>query len=122
VTGAQAKLTLAVPASFSGSTRQLDVVVTPSLPIAGPPAGVLYQSTSAPVVTAGQPFAVQGDATGITGDYYVVAVLYMQGGGQFSPKAGTDYDAFASQKVHFDGSAIDLGTMKLALDGADAGP
>jgi hypothetical protein len=96
--------------------------VTASLPIAGPPAGVLFQSSTAPAVTAGQPLVVHGDATGITGDYYVVAVLYMQGGGQFSPKPGVDYDAFGAQKVHFAGAAIDLGAMKLVLDGADAGP
>jgi hypothetical protein len=110
-----------VPATFTGSVRKLDVVVFSSLPILGPPAAVLYESAT-PGVTAGQPLTVHGDVSTVHGDYFVVAVLYMQGGGQFSPKAGVDYDAYGTQKVHFDGSAVDLGTMRLSIDGADAGP
>jgi len=115
-----AQLVLTVPASFTGTTRELDVVVTPTLPIAGPPAGILYQAES-PVLTAGQSLTIHGDATGISGSYYVVAVLYMQGGGEFSPTPGKDYEAQSSSTAKFDGAAIDLGTMALTLAGSDGG-
>lgn len=116
-----AKLVLDVPATFSGATREIDVVVVPQLPVAGPPAGILFQETS-PAVTAGQPMTIHGDATGVTGENYVVVVLYMQGGGSFAPKAGVDYVAQSSAKVDFNGAAVDLGTLKLSLAGGDGGP
>ena len=113
-----AKLVLNIPSSFTGTTRELDVVVTPTVPMAGPPAGILYQLKN-PVVTAGQALTIHGDATGIKGSYYVVVVLYMQGGGQFSPTPGIDYTVQTTATVSFTGSAIDLGslTLKLAGDG-----
>jgi hypothetical protein len=112
----EAKLVLTVPATFTGTTRELDVIVTPVVPVAGPPAAILAQIEN-PVVTPGQPLVVHGDATGVTGSYYVVAVLYMTGGGQFSPAKGVDYEAQTATKVTFDGGPIDLGTMTLALAG-----
>lgn len=51
--------------------------------------------------------------TGPAGEYFVVVVLYMQGGGVFSPKAGVDYQAGTMAKVKFDGKAVDLGTLDL---------
>ncbi len=120
VPGNDAQLVLTIPANFTGTTRELDVVVTPTLPIAGPPAGILYQAES-PVVTAGQSLTIHGDATGISGSYYVVAILYMQGGGQFSPTPGKDYEAQSSATMKFDGKAIDLGTLSLSIAGSDGG-
>ena len=115
-----AKLVLVVASSFTGTTRELDVVVVPKLPVAGPPAGVLYQAEQ-PVMTAGQSVTIEGDATGITGENYVVVVLYMQGGGSFQPKPGVDYAVASSSKLAFDGGPIDLGTLDLALVTADGG-
>lgn len=114
-------LVLQVPATFKGTPRELDVVVTATLPIAGPPAAILYQQKS-PTVTAGTSLSIPADATGVEGNYYVVAVLYMQGGGQFSPASGIDYEAQSAKTFSFNGSSLDLGTMSLALVGADAGP
>jgi hypothetical protein len=116
-----ATLTLEVPATLIGTPRQLDVVAFSSLPIKGPPAAVLYERAS-PAVTPGVPIVVRGDVTGVTGELYVVAVLYMNGGGQFSPKAGVDYAAYGTKTVRFDGAAMDLGSMKLTLEAVDGGP
>jgi hypothetical protein len=119
--GADVKLVLDVPAAYTGAAREIDVVVVPQLPVAGPPAAILYQQKS-PTVTAGAPWTIHGDATGVSGQYYVVVALYMQGGGSFSPKAGVDYVAESSAKVAFGGGPVDLGTMKLVLAGGDGGP
>ena len=110
---AKATLKLNVPADFSGTTRELDVVLVPSIPPAGPPAAVLV-ANKMPVVTAGKAIDLSADvATVPPGDYFVVAVLYMDGGGTLSPKAGVDYQAATSAKVKFDGKSVDLGTLDL---------
>ena len=107
-------LTIKIPSSFTGTTRQLLVVTEAALPPMGPPAGILYQAMT-PQLTAGQKVNVTLDTSGTTGDYYVLVALYMQGGGMFSPKAGIDYQVATTMKVHFDGSAHDLGELDLAL-------
>jgi hypothetical protein len=116
-----AKLVLDVPPSYHGAPRELDVVVVPQLPVAGPPAGILYQAKN-PTIAAGQALTIHGDASGISGSNYVVVVLYMQGGGTFSPMPGVDYEAQSSMPAAFDGKPVDLGTMHLELVSADGGP
>ena len=109
-----AKLKVNVPATYTGTARQLVVVVEASLPPMGPPAGILLQK-NAPTVTAGAALSVDGDPAGLSGDYYVLVVLFMPGGGTQSPKSGIDYVASSATKVHFDGTSVDLGQVDLAL-------
>jgi hypothetical protein len=47
---------------------------------------------------------------GETGDYHVVAVLYVEGGGKFQPKSGVDYMA-SSEKV-----TLGQGKVEVTLD------
>jgi hypothetical protein len=108
--------TLAIPATFSGETTKLVVAAFSKLPVAGPPDGGILMQVESPALTAGGTFAVEGDVTGISGDYFVLAVVYMKGGGSFSPKDGVDYDAATAKALAFDGkSAVDGGTMSLAI-------
>ncbi len=109
---ATATVTVRVPADFTGTPRQLLVAAFDSFPVTGPPAGILYQGM--PALTAGQSLQLSGDATGLGGTEQVLAVLYVQGGGQFSPQPGVDYTS-APEQVTFTGAAIDLGTLTLAL-------
>ena len=105
-------VTVKVPSDFKGTPRQLLVAAFDNFPVTGPPAGILYQGT--PTVTAGASLQLTVDATGLSGTKYVLAVLYVQGGGQFSPMPGVDY-ASAPETVTFTGKAMDLGTLTLAL-------
>lgn len=111
---AKAAVKIKVPSTYTGTARQIVLVVEDSLPPMGPPAGILLQQNT-PAVTAGGTLSLEGDPSGLNGDYYVLAVLYMQGGGMLSPKAGVDYVAQSAAKVHFDGKSIDLGELDLAL-------
>ena len=111
---AKATLKVKVPSTYTGNARQLVVVVEPSLPPMGPPAGILLQE-NAPTVTAGATLHADGDPAGLSGDYYVLVVLFMQGGGTQAPKSGVDHLATSAAKVHFDGNAVDLGELDLAL-------
>lgn len=107
---------LAIPASFSGETSKLVVAAFSKLPVAGPPDGGILAQIDAPKLTAGGTFDLEGDITGIDGKYYVLVVVYMKGGGTFSPKDGVDYDTATSMALEFDGKkSLDAGTLTLAL-------
>ena len=73
------------------------------------------------VVTPGASLHLPADASGLSGAKQLLAVLYVQGGGQFTPTPGIDY-ASAPAAITFPTGA-DLGTLTLALVAAvDGGP
>jgi hypothetical protein len=109
-----ATLKVIVPASYTGKAKSFYVVLSPSVPLAGPPSAVLYQAMS-PTFTAGQPIDVSGDPGVAKGDFYVTVVLLQEGGGSLSPKAGIDYTVSSATKFTFAGKSLDLGTLTLAL-------
>ena len=82
--------TFNVPASMSATPARLLVGFYKSLPPAGPP-DKLGAQIDAPLASAGKPYALKMKGIDVTGDYFVYAVLYMPGGGQFQPKKGVDY-------------------------------
>jgi hypothetical protein len=104
---------IAVPSTYTGQARQILVAAFDNFPVTGPPSGVIYMADN-PVLTAGQTVTLTGDASKLTGTKYVIAVVYMTGGGTFSPKAGVDYES-SDEKIVFTGQPIDLGTLTLAL-------
>ena len=117
---ATSTVNVVVPSDFKGTPRQLLVAAFDQIPVTGPPAGILYQGT--PAITAGATLTLTADATGLSGSKQVLAVLYVQGGGQFSPMPGVDYES-APETVTFGGSAASLGTLTLALvPVVDGGP
>lgn len=118
--GHAARIVLQIPAGYTGTLAKLDLVYNATPQLLGPPTGTLYEGTPTGVA-AGMPLTVTGDATGVRGDYYVVAVLYMQGGGTFVPKPGVDYVAESPAPIAFDGTAIDLGTLPVVVAPADGG-
>ncbi len=112
---ARSRLELAVPAGFTGTTRRLLVVLSRTMPLAGPPAGILL-SEDAPVLSAGGVRTLQLDTSATQGGpFYIVAVLFMQGGGQQAPMAGVDYAGYSTRTFTFAGAAQELGRVDLAL-------
>lgn len=99
--------TFNVPASLSATPARLLVGFYKSLPPAGPP-DKLGAQIDAPVVTAGKPYALKMKGIDVTGDYFVYAVLYMPGGGQFQPKKGVDYVTQSATAFKLDGKAKTL--------------
>jgi hypothetical protein len=108
------QLVLNVPASYSGSARQLAVVGVKHLPVGGPPDAV-FLLDNMPMPHGGQPMTLALDTSSASGPLYVVAVLYQQGGGQYSPKSGVDYVAQSASTLDFTGAAMDLGSLDLAI-------
>jgi hypothetical protein len=96
--------TISLPDGFSGEIRQLMVTLATELPVTGPPAAILATIDNVDADSDGE-----GDVdqilnpsrdlvlalpdVGVTGDYHVVVVLFMEGGGQFAPVSGVDYMA-----------------------------
>ena len=111
---ATSQLVLQVPASYSGMPRQLAVVGVKHVPVAGPPDAV-FLLDNMPAPHAGQPMTLTLDTSSASGALYVVAVLYQQGGGQYSPKSGVDYVAQSASTVDFTGAAMDLGSLDLVI-------
>ncbi len=111
---AMSQLVLQVPAGYSGSARQLAVVGVKHLPVGGPPDAV-FLLDNMPMPHGGQPMTLALDTSTASGQLYVVAVLYQQGGGQYSPKSGVDYVAQSASTFDFTGAAMNLGTMDLVI-------
>lgn len=108
------RLVLQVPASYTGTARQLAVVGVQHVPVAGPPDSV-FLLDSMPMPQSGQAMTLALDTSSATGALYVVAVLYQQGGGQYSPQSGVDYVAQSASTFDFTGAAMDLGSLDLVI-------
>jgi hypothetical protein len=113
-------LRLTVPRDYSGTPRQLAIVLVNSLPVTGIPAAFL-KFVDNPTVAAGQEITLTGDVPANRGSFKVLAALYMQGGGQFTPTPGTDYDAATANFFDITGASVDFGTLPLALHTATDG-
>lgn len=113
-------LRLTVPRDYTGTPRQLSVVLVNSLPVTTIPAAFLYTKDN-PTVAAGQELTLSGDVPTNRGSFKVLAVLYMQGGGFFTPTAGKDYDTASANFVQITGQSVDFGTLPLAFHTATDG-
>ena len=113
-------LRLTVPRNYTGTPRSLSVVLVNSLPVSTIPSAFLLTRDN-PTVVAGQDIVLQGPLPTNRGPFRVLAVLYMQGGGLFTPKAGTDYDVASAANVNITGATVDFGTLPLALHTATDG-
>ncbi len=102
-------VTASLPDGFNGNISRFMVTLASSLPVMGPPAAVLADISNDDSDGDGIPDVdniLSGDKdltlafkdAGLTGDYHVMVVLYMEGGGVFQPVPGVDYMA-ASGKL-----------------------
>ncbi len=99
--------TFNIPAWLTATPARLLVGFYKSLPPAGPP-DKLGAQIDAPATSAGKPYALKMKGIDVTGDYFVYAVLYMPGGGQFQPKKGVDYVTQSATAFKLDGKAKTL--------------
>ncbi len=100
---------ISLPEGFGGNTSKLLVTLAGSLPVMGPPAAVLVDISNVDIdedgigdvdniLSASKDLTLAIPDAGLAGEYHVVVVLYMEGGGIFQPLPGVDYMG-ASQKV-----------------------
>jgi hypothetical protein len=100
--------TISLPAGFDGEISSLMVTLVDELPVTGPPDVTLATITNGDadedgigdvdrILHPGRDLVLAFDDVGVTGEYYVMAVLYMEGGGVFQPMPGVDYMATSGQ-------------------------
>ncbi len=108
--------TLSVPDTFDAQPTQLIVTLANSLPVTGPPAAVLVLIVNADadgngrgdvdeILSATRDFVLAHEDVGLSGEYHVVAALYVVGGGLFQPVPGVDYLASSEKIVFGEGKA-----------------
>ena len=113
--------TLSLPDGFSGEIRQLMVTLATELPVTGPPAAILAtidnvdtdgdgQGDVDQILNPSRDLVLAMEDVGVAGDYHVVVVLFMEGGGEFAPVPGIDYMA-ASAPL-----SLGLGQVEVALE------
>ncbi|NNE72789.1 MAG: VCBS repeat-containing protein [Acidimicrobiales bacterium] len=120
-----AVITVSVPDDFDPDITRFILTLATELPVTGIPAGLLavIENTDADLdgepdvdqlLIPGQDLVLSFDDVGLAGDYYVVAGVYVEGGGDFQPVPGVDY-LTASELVTFgEGTArlnIELGDL-----------
>ena len=111
-----------IPSDFTGEPSRVLIAAASKLPLAGPPDGGLLLQDNAPQITPGGTYEFKADASALKGKYFVLAILFVKGGGTFAPKAGVDYDVATANPLDFDGTtALDTGPLTLMLHQAGDG-
>jgi hypothetical protein len=102
------------PANFSGTPRQLALALYTTVPPAGPPNAILA-TLDAPALAPCARFPVVVQPMLETGDFYVWANLYMEGGGTFVPVNDIDYTAVTDAAVALTGAPAVVSDLNLSL-------
>ena len=116
--------TLSVPDDFDGQITTLMLTLASNLPVTGPPAAVLATIENVDndgdgigdvdrILNGSRDLTLTVEDVGLTGDYHVVAVLFMEGGGVFAPVPGIDYMA-SSERQTFGAGQVNV-TLDLEL-------
>jgi hypothetical protein len=102
--------TLSVPDDFDGQITTLMLTLASQLPVTGPPDAVLATIENVDndndgvgdvdaILNANRDLTLSIEDVGVTGDYHVVAVMFMEGGGVFAPVPGVDYMAASDSRT-----------------------
>lgn len=103
--------TISLPKDFIGTISSLTLTLVGTLPITGPPDKILATVTNDDkdgdgigdvdaILSPSRSLILATEDVEMNGDFFVMAVLYMEGGGTFQPMPGIDYMA-TSPKLTF---------------------
>jgi hypothetical protein len=107
---------ISLPEGFGGTVSRLMVTLAGSLPVMGPPAAVLADISNGDsdgdglgdvdnILNPARDLTLAFADAGLAGEYHIVVVLYMEGGGTFQPVSGIDYMAASGKLVLGQGQA-----------------
>ena len=115
--------TISLSDSFSGNTRSFMLTLSETMPPAGPPIPLAIinnidkdgdgELDVDQILSASKDLVLAIEDVGVTGDYHVVAGLYVEGGGQYEPLPGVDYMA-ATEKLTLGAGQVSI-ELELAL-------
>ncbi len=106
--------TISLPEGFEGQISSLMLVMDDQLPITGPPDVTLATIQNVDndndgtgdidqVLNSSRDLVLSVEDVGVAGQYHVMAVLFMEGGGTFAPVPGVDYMAASGLLTFGDG-------------------
>ena len=106
--------TIRLPSDFDAPVTKLIVTLAEELPVTGIPAAILATIDNVDADEDGELDVDQilsGDRdlvlpikdVGETGDFHVVAALYVEGGGEFIPTPGVDYQGESEMRTFGEG-------------------
>lgn len=112
---------ISLPEDFSGQATKLLITLANEVPVTGIPVAILATIENSDldgdgegdldqILNPSKDLVLAMEDVGVTGDYHVVAALYMEGGGQFQPVPGVDYLA-SSEKL-----ALGQGRVEVPLE------
>ncbi len=101
---------LSVPDDFDGPVTSLVLTLSSQFPVTGPPDAVLATIQNVDndgngvgdvdqILSASRDLTLSVTDVGVAGDYHVLAVLFMEGGGVFAPVPGVDYMAASGPRT-----------------------
>ena len=116
--------TISLPDNFSGNITKLLITLADEIPVTGMPVAILANIDNVDkdgdgeldvdqILNPSRDLVLALEDVGVTGEYYVVAALYMEGGGQFQPVPGVDYMA-SSGKLNLGSGKAEV-ALELAL-------
>jgi hypothetical protein len=116
--------TISLPDGFDEKITKLVVLLTRDVPLKGIPKSILATIDNIDkdgdgeldvdqILSPSHNLVLAMEDVGETGDFHVVAVLYVEGGGKFQPKSGVDYMA-NSEKLTFGEGTVEA-TIDLVL-------
>jgi hypothetical protein len=106
--------TISLPDGFDQTINKLVVLLTPEVPLRGIPKAILATIDNVDKdgdgeldveqsLNASRDLVLSIPDAGVTGEYHVMAVLYVEGGGRFQPKWGVDYVANSEKRTFGEG-------------------
>ncbi len=110
--------TISLPDGFDQTITRLVITLANEIPVTGMPVAILaaVENTDADgdglndvdqILSPGHDLVLAIDDVGTAGDYHVVVGVYVEGGGQFMPVAGTDLVA-ETDKVTFGEGPVEM--------------
>ena len=105
---------LVTPPDFEGTTRSLAIALYTSIPPAGPPNAILAE-IPAPSMGPNEMYPVRLAPMIETGEYYIWANLYMDGGGEWAPVNDVDYTGSTAAPVSLLGESFAFEDITLEI-------
>jgi len=117
---------IVLPEDFDQEISKLVIILSDEYPISGIPKGILANIDNVDkdgdgqldveqlINPANNTIVLSLEDVGETGEYHLVAALYVEGGGRFQPKSGVDYMASSGSQTFGDGKVEVKIDLKLA--------
>lgn len=103
-----------VPSPIEGEPRLMAVALYRNIPPAGPPFATLLEDEP-PDIAPGGRYKVRLRPVTESGEFYIWANLYMEGGGRFVPENYVDFVGNVPDKMVFDGAPVLFPDFRLTL-------